>query len=143
MVRSIALNTARTICGSNPDNVRSPLGGESTWTVVNLPNCAMIDDAARTTGCGCGGGGVTAGMLGRNVGSGPDGVAEATGEGVSCGDALELAGALSSGCATARDCVVTTAARWLTVPSAAAPMTLAAATMQHVTSRRPSTYAIA
>jgi hypothetical protein len=62
------LNTARTICGSKPDNVKMPLGGESTCTVVSLPNCATIDGVARTTGCGCGGGGVTGAMLGRNVG---------------------------------------------------------------------------
>jgi hypothetical protein len=130
-----------------------PLGGESTCTVVSLPNCAMTDGVARTTGCGGGGGVTTGAMLGMNVGSGPAGDAgalgdgadcgDSMGDGATCGDALGSTGARSSGCATVRGCRVATSARGPEVPKAAAPMMLAAATMQHERRRRPSTYAIA
>src|SRR4029077_7117648 len=54
------------------------------------PYCTTIAEAAKTTGCGCGGGGVTVGRLGKTVGSGPDGdgaaVASGDGRAVVSGD---------------------------------------------------------
>ena len=120
-----------------------PLGGESTCTALNLPNCTMIDGVANTTGCGDGGGGVIVGILGRTVGSGPAGVAEAAGDGDGCGDGVTSACGLSSGRATRPACVIGPLAQRPAVPKDAAPTTIAAATMQHEMRRRRSTYAIA
>jgi hypothetical protein len=82
-------------------------------------------------------------MLGKTVGSGPTGVVDAMGDGVNCGDGLGSTGALSSGCAAGCDDAFAMGGRCPEEPNAEAPMTLAAATMQHERRRRPSTYAIA
>ncbi len=83
IVRSMALNVAETIPASNPVSVRMPLGGESTCTVAERPYCSTIAEAASDTGCGGGGGGVTAGMLGKMVGCGPGAVGDPLGVGLS------------------------------------------------------------
>src|SRR5450755_4066876 len=86
MDRSIELKIARTTCGSKPDNVRRPLGGESTCTALVLPNCTMIDEIARTTGCGWGDG-TYGSRLGTRVGSGPTGGEDASADGDGDGSA--------------------------------------------------------
>jgi hypothetical protein len=96
IVRSIALNVAAMIPASKPESIRMPLGGESTCTVAERPYCSTIADAASDTGCGGGGGGVTAGILGSKVGVGPGAVGDPLGVGLSvtAGDGVTIGAAV-------------------------------------------------